>query len=71
MSHPSILLTDEQSRALREAGRVFIVAGPASWPEAGRIRLHLLPVSMEAANKAADVAQGKLLTRKRPSRKLS
>jgi hypothetical protein len=56
-----ILLGPEASKALLQAGTVFVVAGRATHPDPGdRIALHFLPCSMEAAIDAIAVARGEM-----------
>lgn len=58
--HVRILLSSEASKALLEAGTVFMVAGRASHPDPGdRIALHFVPCSMEAITDATEVALGR------------
>jgi hypothetical protein len=64
-----IILGPEESEILRDAGECFAVIGKASYPDnPRRYALHLVPCSIQDANKAAAVARGELLTRKKPTK---
>jgi hypothetical protein len=59
MNHRKILLSEEASKHLLEAGEAWVIAGKSSHPEhPGRVVLHLLPLDMKTATAACNVALG-------------
>lgn len=66
-----ILLSARASEHLTATGeQCFAVIGRASYPDSPqRMVLHLVPCSVDHANKAVAVAKGKLHTRKPPRKK--
>ena len=68
-SHTRILLPHEVSEIIGEVGPCLALLSPASHPAPpNRYNLHLIPCTIEDANKAALVAKGELLTRKKPTK---
>jgi len=60
ITHRRILLSEEASRHLLEAGSFFAVIGRGSYPEQDGTRLviHVLPCDYQTAAAAVEVAQG-------------
>ena len=59
ITHRRILLSEEASKHLIEAGECWMIAGRSSHPEiAGRIVLHLLAIPKAQADAACEIALG-------------
>jgi hypothetical protein len=62
-----LVLSPEQSAAIRESGIRFAIVHPDSWPSptAGRWLIELIPCDVHTANAAARVALGTAVARNR------
>jgi hypothetical protein len=60
ITHRRILLSEEASKHLLEAGSFFAVIGRGSYPEhdGTRLVIHVLPCDYQTAAAAVEVAQG-------------
>ena len=66
-NHIQILLSADVSEVIADVGPCLALVSPASHPAPpNRYNLHLIPCTIATANKAALVAKGELLTRKKP-----